>query len=550
MNRAIKIMVFIGHNVALLIVVGLIVLSLSIVPDAFAADGEPATVESDGCNMDADCDGLLDEAEDHDGDGVWEPENGETDLNNPDSDADGLSDGEERLHIGRVEELLGNEEVRIRFPDRLDPLKSDSDGDCIPDGVEVGVTKEELLQLIDRMPSRPKYIPTSRCKKILDDNLVSAFENVISYDDSLPGIHNVAALFDLDVSSMTDPSLDDTDDDGVVDGLEDPNFNGLRDGELTEDEEHVIWLEMDPLNPDSDNDGLLDGEEGDRDGDGEINGSSESDPIRADSDGDGVSDGDEVRAGTLINECDTDGDGLSDGVEMGRIQPISYNGCHGLQPSGTNFKKPNEMNPLNPDSDGDGLEDGLEDLNANGWVDHNESDPSIVDTDSDGLSDGVETLGDFDGDGIPDFDYRMVIGEGECSSPEMLTDIDCDGVSNARDGDSDGDSCPDLMEGGWLDANTNGIPDVYDPKTKVCPDDVAAGGGGGGSPAQSPEEKTSAGGSGHFAGAADGGACSFIANDVRSKSNLSIYLYIVFMFIMPCILFYGSRKIIPSLKYL
>ncbi|HQG13672.1 MAG TPA: hypothetical protein PLT05_04835, partial [bacterium] len=57
------------------------------------------------------------------------------------------------------------------------------------------------------------------------------------------------------------------------------------------------------------------------------------------------------------------------------------------------------------------------------------------------------------------------------------------------DEDSDGDGCPDSMEGGvWVDANNNGIPDVYDPQAKVCPDPSAGGGGGGGGKAPDSSE--------------------------------------------------------------
>jgi|GEM_PF-4385106 len=265
----------------------------------------------------------------------------------------------------------------------------------------------------------------------------------------------------------------DTDDDGIVDCEEDLDQDGVWDAEDGE---------TDPKKADTDDDGLIDGEEGDRDGDGEL-GPDESDPLEFDTDGDGVIDGDERREGTKRNTCDTDEDGLSDGVELGFIQPEEIDGCHGLMAAGSNYKNQNEMDPLNPDSDGDGLEDGEEDQNGNGWLDPDETDPSDVDTDGDDLEDGVEALGDYDGDGIPDFDYLTVQGEGECMPPEGIDDLDCDGVPNARDDDSDNDGCPDAQEGGWIDANTDGIPDVYDNEASLCPEpDVAnpgAGGGGG-----------------------------------------------------------------------
>lgn len=266
---------------------------------------------------------------------------------------------------------------------------------------------------------------------------------------------------------------------------------------------------------DADCDGLPDSGE-DRNGNGTVD-EGETDPNNPDTDYDGIPDGEEGRLSTDPARCDTDGDGLSDGVEAGRIQPVDHAGCHGLQAAGTNYRRPHVMDPLNPDSDGDGVCDGPaafdtescvasgEDLNANGWVDPNESDPSIVDSDNDGLTDGVETAGDFDGDGIPDFDSGLIRAGQDCSPPEDIADVDCDGIPNARDGDSDNDGCIDSLEAGWLDANGNGLPDVFDNQAKTCPEETESGGGGGGSmPSESPEEEGGSGGQTQSILAADG----------------------------------------------
>lgn len=262
----------------------------------------------------------------------------------------------------------------------------------------------------------------------------------------------------------------DADCDGLQDAQEDTNGNGSID-----------IGETDPHNQDTDGDGLKDGEEGDRDGDNKL-GPSETDPLKFDTDGDGVTDSEEQRLGTKPNVCDTDEDGVSDGVEMGAIQPEDIDGCHGLMPAGTNEKKPHVMDSLNPDSDGDGIKDGEEDKNGNGWVDPDESDPTVEDTDGDGLSDSIEVLGDFDGDGVPDYDFRLIKAGPKCTPPGNSADIDCDGVPNARSTDSDSDGCPDRLEGGWVDANSNGIPDVYDNQFKSCPDEDMGPSGGGMSP--------------------------------------------------------------------
>ncbi len=328
----------------------------------------------------------------------------------------------------------------------------------------------------------------------------------------------------------------DTDGDGLKDCQEDINGNG----EVDQDE-------TDPKNADTDGDDLLDGEEGDRDGDGEL-GPDESDPLLADTDGDGVEDGDEGRAGTKKNTCDTDEDGLSDGVEMGKIQPDDIDGCHGLMPAGTNFHNPYALDPLNPDSDADGLTDGEEDLNGNGWLDPDDTDPTKVDTDRDGIEDGVEALGDFDGDGIPDFDYRMVQGEGDCRPPESISDLDCDGVPNARDDDSDNDGCPDGLEGSWLDSNANGIPDIYDNEAMTCPEPSSGVSGGSSSGGGSQEgENGSPSGSRGFTmyseDGADGTACSLN----KDSNNIGIIICYLNIISLPFIIYvFRKRKVSRS----
>ena len=509
------------------------------------AQGVAFANEAVACNGDSDCDGLPDSNEDFDGDGIVDVYAGETDPANPDSDGDGLTDGEERLHIGRIEAILSEGQLSFQALDRLDPNNPDSDRDCLPDGLELGASETAVRELLARMPNRPLFELSPRCITILGEHNGTELQNVVPADESLPAdVGNIAMFFDLDPSSLTDPTAGDTDGDGVEDGIEDYNFNGQRDRMAQEYEEQgqeALWLEMDPLLPDSDGDGMIDGEEGDWDGDGEI-GPDESDPLTSDTDGDGVEDGDEVRAGTKINVCDTDDDGLSDGVEMGRIQPYDRNGCHGLQPSGTNYRKPTSMDPLNPDSDGDGLIDGEEDQNGNGWIDPADTDPSAVDTDDDGLPDGVEALGDFDGDGVPDFDIRLVEGGRDCQPPEDVADIDCDGVPNARDDDSDEDGCPDSIEGGWIDVNANGIPDVYDNKTKVCPEPSVGGGwgGGGGEPAE--EEGPPDLASRFSLGAADGGACALVRGPKGVYPSILIIVCALLFLVFPPLCFIPIRR--------
>ncbi len=122
--------------------------------------------------------------------------------------------------------------------------------------------------------------------------------------------------------SLTSPSRADTDRDGLPDGREDPDHDGL-----TNRQEYVAH--MHPRRADTDHDGIRDGRE-DTDGDGLrtafefLAGTS---PRRADSDGDdlrdgrenpdrdGLSNATEQRLGTNPRIADTDHDGWTDGAE-------------------------------------------------------------------------------------------------------------------------------------------------------------------------------------------------------------------------------------------
>lgn len=439
---------------------------------------------------DDDDDGLTNDREDFDGDGVVDRDAGETDPMDPDSDGDGLTDGEER-------------EIA------LDPNNPDTDGDCLPDGVEMGVTQDMAESLLARRPTFSAYSFSSECTDMLEAHDVVQFSNAVLKNEE------IILFYDMDPESTTDPTRQDTDNDGMNDGREDWNVSGER------DKIENAWRETDPLNADSDEDEIRDGDEVD------------SDPVRPDTDGDGARDGDEKRAGTLVNNCDTDNDGLSDGLELGAVGALDpVTGCHGVLPGGSNYVRPGVLDPTNPDSDGDGLSDGAEDIDGNGWIDIEESDPTIEDSDNDGIMDGIEASGDFSGDGLPDFD-RTVISNGRgCTPPESFSDLDCDGIPNARDGDSDNDGCADLEEGGLYDDNGNGIPDVYDATVKRCIEKAPQKPGGatgsvGGTP---PGGAVPSGGSGETlpewktrSDITAGGACSFVPKENHENGTATLY---------------------------
>jgi hypothetical protein len=117
----------------------------------------------------------------------------------------------------------------------------------------------------------------------------------------------------------TDPHDADTDDDGIADGAEDTNHNGVVD-------------------------------EG------------ETDPCNADTDGDGIQDGTEL--GITDPVPDPDGQGPLLGTDTNVFIPDA-------DPTNT-------TDPLNKDSDDDGAWDGTEDANHNGMVDTGETDPTNI----------------------------------------------------------------------------------------------------------------------------------------------------------------------------
>ena len=160
-----------------------------------------------------------------------------------------------------------------------------------------------------------------------------------------------------EVAAGTELLDEDTDDDGLRDGVE----------------VHVFG--SDPTAADSDDDGVADADEvqnasapGLRDGDDDSLADlaeilNETSPSAPDSDLDGLPDPVERELGTDPNDRDTDGDGIADAVEAG---------VYGSDPTAV-------------DSDADGLDDAAE-------VQRFGTDPADRDTDGDGIADGREVL--------------------------------------------------------------------------------------------------------------------------------------------------------------
>lgn len=235
----------------------------------------------------------------------------------------------------------------------------------------------------------------------------------------------------------SDPSLADTDQDGMTDQVEAAGWAICS--------PWGRWTTSNPRLPDTDLDGLTDAQEkaarldprGDTDADGlsdpmeqqgwAVNANGEarlvtSDPCKADQDGDQLLDAGEFSLGTDPRLADTDVDGASDYAEDWDHDAQGEEG---------------ETSALDRDSDDDGLTDGEEAQLAGG-----ELDPLAADTDDDDVSDFAEvrTYGtnpvneDTDGDRLPD---GVELGLPEAGgSPDRVTDAKY--FDTDHDGFSDG----------------------------------------------------------------------------------------------------------------
>lgn len=329
---------------------------------------------------------------------------------------------------------------------------------------------------------------------------------------------------ELEAMLGTDPRNPDSDGDGVLDGCEDANRNGQRDGfesdpnaadsdgdgvsDGDEDANHNGVFdrgETDPLSPDTDQDGTSDGDE-DRNHNGVVD-DGEMDPRSGDSDGDGILDAIEDRnhdgdyqddgIETDAARRDTDGDGIEDGVEdanrNGGVEPgetdprlVDSDGdclADGVEDANRDgVLDEGELNPLDRDSDGDGISDGLEDSSCDGFVDADETDPRSTDSDADGLSDGLEDRNqngvvdpretdprsadsDNDGleDGVEDANQNGLVDLGETDT--LNADSDNDDISDGfEDLNQDGERDDGEMDPLDQDSDADGIPDGLEDK--------------------------------------------------------------------------------------
>jgi uncharacterized repeat protein (TIGR01451 family)/MYXO-CTERM domain-containing protein len=344
------------------------------------------------------CNGQPMSCMDSDNDGLSDPDevsNG-TDPNDADSDDDGVQDGREVTpFVDSDGDLLIN---------ALDP---DSDDDALFDGTEQG------------------------------------------YDCNGPGTdaRKGHCRSDADRTTTSDPTRDDSDGGGIIDGSEDTNLNGKVDS--GEKDPAVGHGADDKSVIDTDGDELSD----------PLEATLGSDAKDRDSDDDGLLDGDERNPSD-----DTDGDKLNNTLDVDSDNDLLYDGTE----SGKDCKQPDTKlghcvadadqgatttSPVIADTDKGGARDGSEDGNLDGKLDPGERDPTvghgaddanIPDSDGDGLSDPTEThIGSNPNDADTDDDG---VRDGNEANP--ADDADGDGKVNVLDPDSDDDGLGDGTETG------------------------------------------------------------------------------------------------------
>jgi len=244
-------------------------------------------VDANTNNIDDDDDGITD---------IWETTPTNLPATNPETWTNGT------VHLWKTAGKTGD-------------LRPDSDGDKLPDGLELGY----------RHPSSGTDTNTDTngdgYKNFIPD-LDPPIYNTVPDNWDLPNYNFNASRTDQILGSVTDPNNPDSDYDGIVDGLEDWNRNGWIDGDgasmppsydpwperdWPDGVWDSSWTETDPNNPDTDGDGASDGTGEDWDGNGWIAGDINSNRIW---------DAGELWTETNPLDPDIDGDGLPDGWEM------------------------------------------------------------------------------------------------------------------------------------------------------------------------------------------------------------------------------------------
>jgi len=334
-----------------------------------------------------------------------------------DDDSDGLVNIDEsnRKALPTTNpETWTNGDVHIHFATgRSLPTSPDSDGDGLPDALELGW----------RTASSPPTDTTADTNADGFPNFIGDLDPplyaVVENHGFVPGVGSQSAGDDRArqaAGSTTDPLNPDSDGDGLPDGVEDANRNGWVDGDgkaLPLNATKEQYATHRPNNGDWPNN-IIDSFETWR----------ETSPTKSDSDGDGLTDGFgedinlngrtdlflKAEDGTLTELLLSDPANAAFRVGGATSRAINYSALFAAySPVGNGTAQTNgwpkiviaETDPLNPDTDGDGLPDGWEvnhglDPLDNGVYSFRTGGPGNInngpdgDPDGDGLSNATE----------------------------------------------------------------------------------------------------------------------------------------------------------------
>ncbi len=368
-----------------------------------------------------------------------------------DTDGDGIQDNIEGKKEGRdtdgdgIPDYQDNDDDNDGFPTAAElPISKDTDGDGIPNYLDDDDDG-------DGVPTKVEASPVINSNPLLQDTDNDGILDGVEIGSDFNNPRDTDRDGDIDVRDPDDdgdtiPTREESQKD--LDGDNVPNYRDADD-----DGDGIPTKNEGPPAQDTDHDGIPDYLDNDDDNDGLLSRDelkAGTNPLSGDSDGDGVGDKQEV-GDNVEQPVDSDGDGIidandkdddNDGIPT-REEPADsrLNGDDDGDGLPTSVELRLGTDPYNRDSDGDGIEDRKEVDNPAAPRDSDEDgtiDALDVDDDGDGLSTREErALGtdpyrkDSDGDGIED---PVEVGD-----PAAPLDSDADGVIDALDDDDDND---------------------------------------------------------------------------------------------------------------
>ncbi len=368
-----------------------------------------------------------------------------------DTDGDGIQDNVEGKKTGQdsdgdgIPDFKDNDDDNDGFPTAVElPVSKDTDGDGTPDYLD---DDDDGDGVPTKVEANPAINSDPLLKDTDNDGILDGVE--IGSDPANPRDTDKDGNLDVrdpDDDGDTIPTRDESQND--FDGDKVPDYRDADD-----DGDGIPTKDEGPVTQDTDRDGVPDYLDNDDDNDGLLSRDelkAGTNPLSGDSDGDGIGDKDEV-GDNIEQPVDSDGDGIidandkdddNDGIPT-REEPAGgrLNGDDDGDGLPTSVELTLGTDPYNRDSDGDGMEDRAEvdnpaaprDSDGDGAIDALDADD-----DGDGLSTRDEAeMGtdpyrkDSDGDGIED--------SAEVNDPAAPRDSDTDGKIDALDPDDDND---------------------------------------------------------------------------------------------------------------